>query len=41
MEKLGIRGIFIDTFHDCGQEMGVPACYIKSADEALRIPTVW
>jgi 5-methylthioadenosine/S-adenosylhomocysteine deaminase len=36
MEKLGIRGIFIDTFHDCGREMGVPACYIKSADEALR-----
>lgn len=36
MERLGIRGIFIDTFHDCGREMGVPDCYIKTADKALQ-----
>ena len=36
MEQVGIRGIYMDCYHDTGLEMGVFPGFIHPADEAIR-----
>ena len=36
MQSTGIRGIFIRTFQDTGEEYGMPPIFIEPADKAMR-----
>lgn len=36
MEDTGIRSVFIRTFQDRGEDYGMPACMIQSADKAME-----
>ena len=36
MEDTGIRSVFIRTFQDCGEDYGMPACFIQPADKAME-----
>lgn len=36
MEQIGIRGIYMDCYHDTGLEMGVNPGFIHPADECIR-----
>ena len=36
MQSTGIRGIFIRTFQDTGEEYGMPSIFIEPADKAMR-----
>lgn len=36
MERIGIRGIYMDCYHDTGTEMGVDPAIIHPADECIR-----
>lgn len=36
MADTGIRSVFIRTFQDCGEDYGMPHCFIESADKAMN-----
>lgn len=36
MRSTGIRSVFIRTFQDCGEEYGMPKCFIEPADKAMK-----
>lgn len=36
MEKFGIRNIFMDVYHDRGEDMGVPPSYIHPAETCIK-----
>lgn len=36
MEDTGIRSVFIRTFQDCGEDYGMPSCFIQTADKAME-----
>jgi len=36
MLSTGIRSVFIRTFQDCGEDYGMPAAFIESADDAMQ-----
>lgn len=35
MQDTGIRSVFIRTFQDCGEDYGMPSCFIQPVDKAM------